>query len=352
MSHDEKDTPCAPGSTSLARVRALLSHISSSGFLARKMEKASPSRSPTSGDSSQPNPATGLEPDNAESHADCGPTEGKCPFRTIDGGPPGPLRQAIPDVFDPQNTDPKVMFQLMRPLDFFDELHDTTSGLEIDPSLVLPGPLQDKETFPTLRSAIRATLVAEMRGESHLQWEKFQRQYGSDGLASNICVPGIRSERDEVTGERNSPFIVKEVILAHPDDCERIARVHVRKQTNFTAPFYGSIISTTDNDSWRHQRAEFTQAFLPVASLSKVFPVSLNRSKKCAQILCAELQDAQEGVVDMNNFLLHETQAQLQLAMFGETEDFMNKTNDNFRSGMNGTNDDPFFCARFLSRPG
>lgn len=121
---------------------------------------------------------------------------------------------------------------------------------------------------------------------------------------------------------------------AHPDDCERIARVHVRKQTNFTAPFYGSIISTTDNDSWRHQRAEFTQAFLPVASLSKVFPVSLNRSRKCSQILQAELQDAQEGVVDMNNFLLHETQAQLQLAMFGETEDFMNKTNDNFRSGM------------------
>lgn len=178
-----------------------------------KTEKVAPSCRPTSADSSQARPGLAREAGSTESCVDSEAVEEKCPFRTIGGGPAGPLRQTIPNVFDPQNTDPKVMFQLMRPLDFLDELQDTTTGLEIDPSLVLPGPLQDTETFPTLRSAIRATLIAEMRGESHLQWEKFQRQYGSDGLASNICVPGIRSERDEVTGERHPPFIVKEVIL-------------------------------------------------------------------------------------------------------------------------------------------
>ena len=54
------------------------------------------------------------------------------------------------------------------------------------------------------------------------------------------------------------------------------------------------------------------------------------------------------GVVDMNDFLLHKTQAQLQLAMFGETEEFTDKTNDGFRRGMSGQNfDDPLFVRDF-----
>ena len=43
----------------------------------------------------------------------------------------------------------------------------------------------------------------------------------------------------------------------------------------------------------------------------------------------------------MSDFFLHETQAQLQLAMFGETEEFMDETNAKLRASFNGQRDDP-----------
>ena len=37
------------------------------------------------------------------------------------------------------------------------------------------------------------------------------------------------------------------------------------------------VLSTTDNASWREQRAHFIEAFLPNASLASIYPINLKR---------------------------------------------------------------------------
>lgn len=45
----------------------------------------------------------------------------------------------------------------------------------------------------------------------------------------------------------------------------------------------------------------------------------------------------------MSDYFLHETQAQLQLALFGMDEDFMDRTNAQIRAAFAGTNPDPLY---------
>ena len=153
--------------------------------------------------------------------------------------------------------------------------------------------------------------------------------------------------------------------MSDPRDCLRLARKHTGKQPTHTGFLFGSVLSTTDADNWRHQRNSLNLAFLPKASLEKVLPVSIARAAVCAD----RLQQLSEGgtkpvevgvvwpglcsllacssscwlpfappllpqplpLLRMNDFFLHETQAQLQLGMFGETEEFMEATNVKFR---------------------
>ena len=64
-----------------------------------------------------------------------------------------------------------------------------------------------------MRDALKSTLKARLRGTAHLLWDQYMLQYGTAGLASNICVPTLRENRDVVTGERQIPFITYEVIV-------------------------------------------------------------------------------------------------------------------------------------------
>ena len=74
------------------------------------------------------------------------------------------------------------------------------------------------------------------------------------------------------------------------------------------------VLSTTDNASWREQRAHFIEAFLPNASLASVYPINLKRAATSTQNLKDEVGagGAAGVVVDMTEFLLNETMAQLQ----------------------------------------
>ena len=217
-------------------------------------------------------------------------------------------------------------------------------------------------------------------GKDYLKWVQWQEQYGDAGMATNLVIPKVQFGRDEISGEATDPYVAHLLVLSHPDDCERIARIHVRKQPNFTPIMFGSVISTMDNDHWRNQRENLVTAFSPTRSLAEIFPISVARASKCADILDsrrkADLQQQQQqqgaardarggagvgagtpprgqrkaaaaaaaaaaasvgvGAVDMNDFCLHETQAQLQLALFGEDEEFMEATNDEFRAAMGG----------------
>jgi hypothetical protein len=86
------------------------------------------------------------------------------------------------------------------------------------------------------------------------------------------------------------------------------------------------VLSTRDIQSWKDQREHLSEAFLPIASLSKIFPISQAR----AQVAVQRLRDmSKDGTVavELNEFLLYETMAQLQLGLLGETTEFMEETN-------------------------
>ena len=98
-----------------------------------------------------------------------------------------------------------------------------------------------------------------------------------------------------------------------------------------------SIISTTDNEDWRKQRDEMTNTFLPKYSLQHVFPESVKRARLCTELLIKMSSDYSESV-DMSDFFLNETQAQLQKALFGFSDDFEKQTNKRIRKVFAGIN--------------
>ena len=98
------------------------------------------------------------------------------------------------------------------------------------------------------------------------------------GKSSNICLPLFNQWND-------TPSIDNLVIISHPDDAERICKLHVKKAPIFKSLLYTSIISTTDNDDWKNQRGEMNMAFLPNTSLKSVFPESVKRARNCSDLL-------------------------------------------------------------------
>ena len=114
--------------------------------------------------------------------------------------------------------------------------------------------------------------------------------------------------------------------------------VRNRKEPFFEAAVFDSIISTTDNEYWRRQRSHLAEAFMPLSSLARVLPVSLARAKECAARLASLAAGGSH--VDMSDFLLHEAQAQLQLALLGVPEEVMDATNERLRGAFMGNPDE------------
>ena len=128
------------------------------------------------------------------------------------------------------------------------------------------------------------------------------------------------------------------VVLGDPEDSRRIARNHVRKSHLYGPTFLGrGVLSQRDNDLWKEQRKHLSDAFLPHTILKKIFPISLSRAKfAVSEIMPGLIADSEvdEGV-EMNEFLLYEAMAQLQLALLGDTEENMNKCNKGLRESFN-----------------
>jgi cytochrome P450 len=196
-------------------------------------------------------------------------------------------------------------------------------------------------------SGLKVALLAEMGtagtdGTRHKVWEKYQDRaaatdpaYANDARSINLVFPTLMASDNEM------PYFTNTVILSHPDDCERIAKAHIKKQPNFTTVFFQSLIATTDNVHWAKQRSYLNEVFLPGASLSKIFPVSFRRAQECSVHLGELSKQAGPYGVQMHDFFLHEAQAQLQLALFGMNETFMEQTNVPIRQVFNGTFPDP-----------
>ena len=167
-------------------------------------------------------------------------------------------------------------------------------------------------------------------GYNHVFIERVMKQYKT---TSNICLPLVHQWFSSAT--KKDVRIDNVVIINSSEDAERICKEHVKKAPVFKSFLYNSIISTTDNDDWKAQRSFMNMAFIPKLSLQKVFPISVERASKCSQLL-QTMSDHYSKSVNMSEFFLHETQAQLQLAMFGFSDEFQERTNKKIRDAFAG----------------
>ena len=187
------------------------------------------------------------------------------------------------------------------------------------------------EYIPNLSVGEKALLCqryfqSRMFGTSHVF---VQRLLESLQCRGNICVPLIHTWLNKVQ-------IDNLVIIHHPEDAERICQKHVKKAPVFTSFLHNSIISTTDNEDWKRQRGEMNMAFIPKLSLQRVFPKSMERAKNCAKLLRDASQKRES--VNMSEFFLNETQAQLQLSMVGFSAEIQIETNQKIRQAFAGIN--------------
>lgn len=148
--------------------------------------------------------------------------------------------------------------------------------------------------------------------------------------SANICLPLFNNWNEELT-------IDNMIIINDPRDAERISKMHVKKAPIFKQLLNTSIISTTDNDDWKHQRSEMNPAFLPNLSLKKIFPESVKRARLCSELLVHMSNNYTESV-NMSEFFLNETQAQLQKALFGFSDEFEQQSNKRIRNVFAGIN--------------
>jgi cytochrome P450 len=174
------------------------------------------------------------------------------------------------------------------------------------------GPLGDVgpgKRYAHVGDILREYSFYNTEGREYQLWSKYQELYGRHGETSNLVVPVFMP-----TWQKKAE-ITNLVVLSHPDDAARIARTHPQKAPNFEPIFADSLISTTDNSHWLKQRAHFVQAFMPTTTLDKIFPISLERAQQAADKLegfCAGGSTA----ININEFLLHEANAQVQTYFF------------------------------------
>ena len=138
-------------------------------------------------------------------------------------------------------------------------------------------------------------------------------------------------------GDQDELSIDNIIIINNPQDAERISKLHIKKAPIFKSLLNDSIISTTDNDDWKNQRGEMNMTFLPNISLKNIFPDSLKRSLVSKDLLIEMSEDYKKSV-NMSDFFLNETQAQLQKALFGFSDEFEQKTNKRIRNVFAGIN--------------
>ena len=196
----------------------------------------------------------------------------------------------------------------------------------IDHSFFIPNLTPINPDKPSVHR-LRQTLLTDyyksiLQGYNHIYISKLLHQLNNP--SANICLPLLNNWNEEVS-------IDNLVIINNPKDAEKISKNHVKKAPIFKELLNTSIISTTDNDDWQTQRGEMNPAFIPALSLKKIFPESVNRAKICSELLI-KMSDSYSEPVNMSEFFLNETQAQLQKAMFGFSDEFEQRSNKRIRN--------------------
>lgn len=136
----------------------------------------------------------------------------------------------------------------------------------------LPSPCNDKKRYPCLVDVLVDLDDSRIIGSFHEKLADWSR-YSSQGMSGNFVIP-IRENVPRIPAK-----IVDMIVISDPEDCERLAREHVTKPPNYQRGFYHSLISTDDPRYWMKQRKHLNPAFLPVSSLSKIFPITAARAR-------------------------------------------------------------------------
>ncbi len=194
-------------------------------------------------------------------------------------------------------------------------------GSDIDYSFHIPNLSLQIDPIDYLKSIIY--------GYNHIYIQNITNKINPN---ANICLPLIH----DWTGSSRIDNIV---IISNPDDAEKISNKHIKKTPIFSTFLDTSIISTLDNDDWKEQRDRMNLAFLPKLSLQKIFPISQARARECVYTL-QKISNNFTSAINISEFFLNETQAQLQLAMFGFSPQFEKQTNKKIRNAFSGINTD------------
>jgi cytochrome P450 len=203
-------------------------------------------------------------------------------------------------------------------------------GSSIDHSITINNLSPNREKDTLLIGYFKSILL----GYNHVFISKILSDLNNP--SANICLPLLNQWQAEGS-DQDELSIDNIIIINNPQDAERISKLHVKKAPIFKSLLNDSIISTTDNDDWKNQRSEMNMTFLPNFSLKNIFPDSLKRSLFSKDLLIEMSEDYKKSV-DMSDFFLNETQAQLQKALFGFSDEFEQKTNKRIRNVFAGIN--------------
>lgn len=166
------------------------------------------------------------------------------------------------------------------------------------------------------------------KGLLHILYMQYLRPLG---FSENMILPYYDGTKKEIRDI---------IMLNNPQDVERIVFKHVKKTPYLTPYLYNSIISTTDVDNWREQRQHYQKSFSINSELKRLIPISNKRAIKSVALLNDKISklNCDHEFINIHDFFLNETLAQLQLAMFGLSDEFEQKTNVKIRRAFSGVN--------------
>ena len=189
-----------------------------------------------------------------------------------------------------------------------------------------PESLYNKICSPGNTITVLNNIINETKkGKLHLFYNKLQKIYGYN---ENIVIPYFDDVNNNYTDL---------IVLNNPEDVEHIAENHVKKSPYLKKVMYDSIISTTSVDHWRDQRRDYGQAFT-IDNYKEMIKISNKRTKVCISNLYSicESRNGNNNEIDLYEFLLNETLAQLQLVLLGVSDHFQEYTNPKIRKSFRG----------------
>lgn len=178
----------------------------------------------------------------------------------------------------------------------------------------------------SITNILKDIKTANEQGLLHILYENYLKECS---LSDNLLIPYF----DEI-----SSSIQNLVVINHPDDAERLLEKHTQKTPYLKKLVFDSIISTTSVEHWREQRKHYQQAFSVKDELEQLIPISNARAIESIDTLLNLTTQCDGEYIDIHEFFLNETMAQLQLAMFGVSPEFEKESNQKIRNAFNGEN--------------